>query len=223
MGRFRRQNLNDLSVEAPPFCFRLPLDRAIDRVRHVLQRDVHGTILEPRSYPTQAPDKSALAGANGVQLSLNVRSFRPRDRALSPSRRYSRNRDVGSGSNLCVSRSSCAACLRSPAGVAVAALFGTFALYSSISSSFIGDRDLRALVVRCRIGFWTLERIYPAESIDVVFVCRYRKGNGLRVRLRSGRCKTLTTFVDWLYDLESVAGALNHFLYTPHRGKQFRA
>jgi hypothetical protein len=111
---------------------------------------------------------------------------------------------------------------RTPGGVATAALFSTFALYSSISSSFIGDRDLRALVVRRRIAFWTLERIYPAETIDVVFVCRYRKGNGLRVRLRSGRCKTLTTCVDWLYELESVAGALNHFLYTPHRGKQAR-
>jgi hypothetical protein len=109
-------------------------------------------------------------------------------------------------------------------GAALAVIFGAMAVYSGISSTFIADRNLGTLVVKRRIVLWTVERLYSTDSIDRVYARDYgRNGRGLCLRFRSGKKKRLTTCSDWLCDLESVAGALNHYLYTTHRGKRSRA
>jgi hypothetical protein len=47
VGGFRFQKLNDFGVQASALSLRFLLDRFVNRVRNVLDRDVHATILEP--------------------------------------------------------------------------------------------------------------------------------------------------------------------------------
>src|SRR5271157_3963107 len=52
-GGLRFQRMYDLGVQTPPLPFRLPLHHPIDRIRNVLDGDVHGTILEPFAFAPQ--------------------------------------------------------------------------------------------------------------------------------------------------------------------------
>lgn len=100
-------------------------------------------------------------------------------------------------------------------GIVLALWLASFGLYAAISSSFIADRNRRVLVVRRRVGRWTFERIYEATTIDRVYVRSTIKGSGLAVRFKSGRSKGLTMSLGFATNLEGMAAALNHFLYTP--------
>jgi hypothetical protein len=107
---------------------------------------------------------------------------------------------------------------RNMVGVAPALGLGCMALYAAVGSTFIADRDRRALVVRRRIGLWTIEKVYAANTIDRVYERRMGRGSGLAVRFKSGRSKNLMMSFDATAGLDAIAGALNHFLYTPHCG-----
>ena len=52
-GGLRFQRMYDLGVQTPPLPFRLPLHHPVDRIRNVLDGDVHGTILEPFTLSPQ--------------------------------------------------------------------------------------------------------------------------------------------------------------------------
>jgi hypothetical protein len=102
-------------------------------------------------------------------------------------------------------------------GALVALYFAAFGLYLSVKSSFIADRNRGVLVVRRQIVLWTFEKVYEANTIDRIYVRFTIKGSGLAVRFKSGRNKDLTMSLGSASTLEGAAGALNHFLYTPHR------
>ena len=51
MRGFGFQQLNNLRVKAPALLFRGSFHCPIDLIGHVLERDVHGTILEPFTVP----------------------------------------------------------------------------------------------------------------------------------------------------------------------------
>ncbi len=103
---------------------------------------------------------------------------------------------------------------------AVGALwFVLLGVYASVTSLFIADREMGVLLVRRRVMWWTLERTYQAVAIDRVYVrSTIRKGSGLAMRMKSGRSKDLTMSLGSENTLNGAAAALNHFLYTPHRG-----
>lgn len=103
-------------------------------------------------------------------------------------------------------------------GLLLGLVLGSIALYAAVRSTFIADRNRRVLLIRRRILFWTLERVYEVSTIDRVYV-RYmgKGGSGLAVRFKSGRSKNLTMSLGSASGLEEIAGALNHFLYTPRR------
>lgn len=96
--------------------------------------------------------------------------------------------------------------------------FGSWSLYSSVRSSFIADRRRGVLVVRRRVLTWSIERVYESATIDRIYVRGTMRGSGLAIRFTSGRSKNLTMSLGSGTGLEAVAGALNHFLYAPHRG-----
>jgi len=64
----------------------------------------------------------------------------------------------------------------------------------------------------------TWEKVYDASTIDLIFVRVTNKGNGLAVRFKSGRSKSLTMSLGSGDSVEAAAAALNQFLYVPHRG-----
>jgi hypothetical protein len=102
---------------------------------------------------------------------------------------------------------------RDRTGLVLALALAAIALFASVRSSFIADRDRRVLLVRRRILLWTFERAYEASGVERVYVRYTAKGSGLAVRFRSGRSKSLTMSLGSTARLEGIAGALNHFLY----------
>ncbi len=103
-------------------------------------------------------------------------------------------------------------------GVVLAFFMASLALYAAVSSSFVADRTRRALIIKRRIGVLTWEKVYEASTIDRIFVRVTSKGNGLAVRFKSGRSKSLTMLLGSGDSVEDAAAALNQFLYMPHRG-----
>jgi hypothetical protein len=103
-------------------------------------------------------------------------------------------------------------------GMVLALFMAGLALYAAISSSFVADRTRRALIIKRRIGILTRERVYDASTIDRIFVRATLKGNGLAVRFKSRRSKSLTMSLGSGDRLEDAAAALNQFLNVPHRG-----
>lgn len=85
-------------------------------------------------------------------------------------------------------------------------------------ASFAADRTRRALIIKRRIGILTREKVYDAGTIDRIFVRVTINGDGLAVRFKSGRSKSLTMSLGSGVSLEDAAAALNQFLYVPHRG-----
>lgn len=100
---------------------------------------------------------------------------------------------------------------RETIGVVLAVLFAFYAMYASVTSLFIADRDRRVLVVKRRVALWTFASRYESRSLDRVYVRRTLKGPALAVRFRSGRSRNLTMSLGADH-LERAAGALNHFL-----------
>jgi predicted GNAT superfamily acetyltransferase len=107
---------------------------------------------------------------------------------------------------------------RDAVSVAPALFFASLGVYASVRSSFIADRNRRVLVVKRRIMLWTFERVYEAMAIDRVYVRFTIRGSGLALGFKSGRSKDLTMSLSSASTLDEAAAALNHFLYTPHRG-----
>jgi hypothetical protein len=109
-------------------------------------------------------------------------------------------------------------------GIACALIAGYFAawsLYAAVASDFIADRSRGELLVRRKIGPWSITRAYRAETIDRVYVRRTIKGSGLALRFKSGRTKGLTMSLGSEAQLERSSGALNYFLHIS-RGGGFR-
>jgi hypothetical protein len=107
---------------------------------------------------------------------------------------------------------------RSVPGLAITLFFACAASYSGVNSSFIADRNHRTLVIRRQLWRWTFEKVYPAKTVDRVYVRHTIRGSGLAVRFTSGRSKDLSMNFDTTAGLDHGAAALNHFLYTSHRG-----
>lgn len=105
---------------------------------------------------------------------------------------------------------------RSVTGTILGLFFALFGLYAAVRSCFIADRNRRVLVIKRRIGRWTSERTYKAETIDRIYVRFTIKGSGLAVRFKSGRNKSLTMSLGSATNLEDLAVALYQFLYTPN-------
>jgi hypothetical protein len=104
---------------------------------------------------------------------------------------------------------------RGIAGLLVMLFFACWAAYAAVASEFVADRGRGELLVRRRIGPWSITRAYPATEIAGVYVRgSVWKGNGLILRFKSGRSKGLTTSLDWDPDLDRAAASLNHFLHT---------
>ena len=103
-------------------------------------------------------------------------------------------------------------------GVVLAFFMSGLVLYAAISSSFVADRSRRVLIIKRRIGILTREKVYDAGTIDRIFVRVTINGDGLAVRFKSGRSKSLTMSLGSGVSLEDAAAALNQFLYVPHRG-----
>ena len=100
------------------------------------------------------------------------------------------------------------------AGLAATAFFAAWALYAAVASEFTADRGHGQLVVRRRLGPWSVSKTYCADSIVRVYVRRTIKGNGLALRLKSGRSKGLTMSLDSQGRFDHLAGVLNHFLHS---------
>ncbi len=106
---------------------------------------------------------------------------------------------------------------RGIAGAILTLFFACWAAYAAVASEFVADRGRGELLVRRRIGPWSITRAYPVTDIAGVYVRRsFHKGNGLAVRFKSGRSKGLTMSLDWEPNLDPVAASLNHFLHTSH-------
>jgi hypothetical protein len=103
-------------------------------------------------------------------------------------------------------------------GAVITGGFAVWSLYASVASEFIADRNTNELLVRRRIGPWSITRVYQADTIESVYVRETMKGNGLGLRFKSGHTKGLTMSLHWGPRLESVSAASNHFLYNPRRG-----
>ena len=103
-------------------------------------------------------------------------------------------------------------------GLVLTVFLASIALYAAVRSLFVADKDRRVLVVKRRIGILTYEKVYEAKDIDRIFVRVTIKGNGLAIRFKSGRCKSLTMSLGSGDSLEDAAATLNQFLYMPHRG-----
>jgi hypothetical protein len=106
---------------------------------------------------------------------------------------------------------------RSAGGAALGLVFISFAIYSGVRSLFIADRTRKALTVRRQIGWWHFEKTYDSERIDRICVLSTGKGSGLEIRFKSGERKHITMSLNSTANLNSLAGALNHFL--PRRQK----
>jgi hypothetical protein len=73
-------------------------------------------------------------------------------------------------------------------GFVIALFLAAVALYASVTSDFIADRDRRCLIVRRRIGgAWSKQKAYDSAGIDRVYVRYTGKGCGLAVRLKVGQ------------------------------------
>lgn len=99
------------------------------------------------------------------------------------------------------------------AGAIVTAFFAGWAVYAAVASEFIADRVRGELLVRRRVGRWSIRKTYRAEGIAAVYVRRSIKGSGLALRFKSGRSKGLTMSLDWEPGLDGISATLNHFLH----------
>ena len=101
------------------------------------------------------------------------------------------------------------------AGLLMTAFFAVWSLYAAVASDFVADRSRDELLVRRRIGPWSMTRVYGADTIDLVYVRRTMKGSGLALRFKSGRSKGLTMSLGWESRLENFSATLNHYLRAP--------
>jgi hypothetical protein len=96
-------------------------------------------------------------------------------------------------------------------------LFGAFAAYSAIHSTYTADRQSGQLLVERKILFWKLYQVYPSHVIERIERIDTAKGTGLRIRFRSGRKKTLTNSISFNFEAHTYAASImNEFLYTSH-------
>lgn len=101
---------------------------------------------------------------------------------------------------------------RNEMAVIISLFFASAALYAGVRSRFIADRTRGELAIKRQVSFWHFERAYEAKAIDRICVRYTIKGSGLEVRFRSGKKKSLTMSLGSATGLESLAGALTHFL-----------
>jgi hypothetical protein len=101
------------------------------------------------------------------------------------------------------------------AGAILTLFFACWAAYAAVASEFVADRGRGELLVRRRIGPWSITRAYPVTDVAGVYVRQsgVRKGSGLAVRFKSGHTKGLTMSLDWEPDLHRAAASLNHYLH----------
>jgi hypothetical protein len=108
---------------------------------------------------------------------------------------------------------------RSATQASIALLGVGFALFASVRSTFTADRIRHQLIVKRWILFWSFERVYESDAIERIYVLSTRRGSGLRMRLKSGRNKSLTMSLDFAsVSLEQACVAMNSYLHTAHHG-----
>jgi hypothetical protein len=84
-------------------------------------------------------------------------------------------------------------------------------LYGSIESTVDASRLSGVLRIKRRLGWLRIEHRYSLSEVSQFFERKTLRGNGLRMKLLSGKNKSLTLFTEYTL-LGPQVGLLNHIL-----------
>lgn len=105
-------------------------------------------------------------------------------------------------------------------GIAAFFYFASLAVYSTVRSTCIADRESDHVILERRILFWTVRTAFDAAEIEKIAIQNTRKGDGLYIRFRSGRKKSISLFAGYM-PLVGVCAELNSKMnFHKHRRKQ---